>query len=130
MSAGVGNKKNGLVHLVQANEETNQLQEIKRLINEATSALKTELQGTTMLNKANRHKSRAPSNRSPTDGPTGGPTDGPTDQATDKAAYRVAFTRLKRLNNIRAVTGHYISSQGTRKCLVMLAALVGKDQTV
>jgi len=49
---GVGNKKNGLVHLVQANEETNQLQEIKRLINEATSALKTELQATEHFNRA------------------------------------------------------------------------------
>ena len=39
------------------------------------------------LNKADRHKSRAPSNQFP--------TDQPTDRPTDRVAYRVACTRLK-----------------------------------
>ena len=38
-------------------------------------------------NKADRHKSRAPSNQRP--------TDGRTDGRADEAAYRVACTRLK-----------------------------------
>ena len=40
------------------------------------------------LNKANRHKSRAPSIQRQ--------TDRPTDRPTDRVAYRVACTRLKR----------------------------------
>ena len=49
------------------------------------------------LNKANRHKSRAPSIQRRTDRPTNRQTDRPTDQPTDRVAYRVACTRLKNL---------------------------------
>ena len=52
-----------------------------------------------MINKANRHKSRAPRKQRRTDGRadgrTHGQTHGQTDRRTDKAAYIVACTRLE-----------------------------------
>ena len=51
------------------------------------------------MNKADRHKSHAPSNQQPTDGPTEGPTDG----RTDKVAYGVACTRLKSIEKKIAI---------------------------
>ena len=56
----------------------------------------TKVEGRICVNKADRHKSRAPSKQRPTDRPT----NGPTDQWTDKAAYRVACTRLKNICNL------------------------------
>ena len=46
-------------------------------------------------NKADRHKSRAPSLQRRTDRQT----DRPTDRPTDRMAYRVACTRLKKIQN-------------------------------
>ena len=50
----------------------------------------------TKSNKANRHKSRAPSNQQPdgqTDGPTDGPIDGPTKQLIEKKHRRITTVK-------------------------------------